>query len=342
MVGIPRPANFMQADTSIDSAAIVDDAVGAVDVANSLVHDMVAKTAPVGADAVLINDSEASNINKKATLTNVANMLAGTQASTGLTDATGVLTVSPSDNAITIGADSLVYMTATGLPKKDLASDVATAMAGEGIIATSGVLSLDLDEFGDAVLDPAADTLVFIDESAAGDPGKLESVADFVAAIGGSAATTGLSNTAGVLTAAIKIAHLVADEKSSLFFEGPTEVDFGVATAVDEKITDSAGAKGKLLIAIGIVTEAFNGDADNTISISNNTLLGANKMCSDIIVDKDAAAAGNWLGALFGGHRVAGADNTVASGNDIYAYSAANTNRSAGKMVFLLIFQKTA
>lgn len=234
MVGIPRPANFMQADTSIDSAAIVDDSVGAVDVANSLVHDMSAKTTIVGADAVLINDSQASNINKKATLTNVMKMAAGT------------------------------------------------------------------------------------------------------------AATTGLSNTAGVLTAAIKIAHLVADEKSSLFFEGPTEVDFGVATAVDKKITESAGAKGKLLIAIGIVTEAFDGVADNTISVSNNSLLAANKMCSDIIVDKDAAVAGNWLGSVFAGHRVAGADNTVASGADIYAYSAANTNRSAGKMVFLLIFQKTA
>lgn len=218
----------------MDSAAIIDDSVGAVDVANSLVHDMDAKTTPVGADTFLINDSEANNINKEVSLTNVANTLAGTPA------------------------------------------------------------------------------------------------------------ITGLSNTAGVLTAAIKIAHLVADEKSSLFFEGPTEVDFGVATAVNEKITDSAGAKGKLLIAIGIVTEAFNGDADNTISVSNNSLLAANKMCSDIIVDKDAAAAGNWLGSVFAGHRVAGADNTVASGADIYAYSAANTNRSAGKMAFLLLFQKTA
>ena len=234
MTGIPKPPNWFRASASVDSAAIIDDSVGAVDVANSLVHDMDAKTTPVGADTFLINDSEANNINKKVSLTNVANTLAGTPT------------------------------------------------------------------------------------------------------------ITNLSNTAGVLTAAIKIAHLVADEKSSLFFEGPTEVDFGVATAVDEKITDSAGAKGKLLIAIGIVTEAFNGDADNTISVSNNTLLGANKMCSDIIVDKGAAVAGNWLGSVFAGHRVAGADNTVASGADIYAYSAANANRSAGKMVFLLIFQKTA
>lgn len=74
MVGIPRPPSFFRATGSVDSTAIVDDSVGAVDVANSLVHDMDAKTTPVGADAILINDSEASNINKKATLTNVATL----------------------------------------------------------------------------------------------------------------------------------------------------------------------------------------------------------------------------------------------------------------------------
>jgi hypothetical protein len=65
-------------------------------------------------------------------------------------------------------------------------------------------------------------------------------------------------------------------------------------------------------------------------------------MCSDIIVDKDATAAGNWLGAVFGVKPVAGADHTVASAADIYGYSAANTNRSTGKMYFVLVFQKTA
>lgn len=269
----------------MDSAAIIDDSVGAVDVANSLVHDMDAKTTPVGADTFLINDSEASNINKEVSLTNVANTLAGTQASTGLTDATGVLTVSPADNAITIGADSIVYMTAAGVPKKDLASDV-------------------------------------------------------VAAIGGTAATTGLSNASGVLTVAAKIAHFVAGEKSSLFFEA-AEVDFGAATAVDTKITDAAAAKGKLILAIAVVTEAFNGDADNVISISSASA-GATKMSSDITVDKDADAEGNWIGGVYGAAPVSGANAIVASGGDVYAYSAANTNRSAGKAYIFLVLQKTA
>lgn len=141
MVGIPRPATFTRAASSIDSTAIVDDAVGAVDIANTLVHDLDAKTTPVGADSIMISDSEDSYANKEVTITNLMNVVAGTQASTGLTDATGVLTVSPADNAITIGADSLVYMTAAGVPKKDLVSDVADAMAGTMLNAASGVIS---------------------------------------------------------------------------------------------------------------------------------------------------------------------------------------------------------
>jgi hypothetical protein len=65
-------------------------------------------------------------------------------------------------------------------------------------------------------------------------------------------------------------------------------------------------------------------------------------MCSDIVVDKDTETVGNWLGSVFAGAPVSGADATVTAGNDIYAYSAANTNRGNGKMYFVLVFQKTA
>jgi len=40
--------------------------------ATTEVNELTAKTAPVGADVVLINDSAASNAAKKATLTNLA------------------------------------------------------------------------------------------------------------------------------------------------------------------------------------------------------------------------------------------------------------------------------
>jgi hypothetical protein len=53
-----------------------------------------AKTEPVAADAVLINDSEASNINKKATITNLAKpigeIFAATNATSGLSETDGV------------------------------------------------------------------------------------------------------------------------------------------------------------------------------------------------------------------------------------------------------------
>lgn len=251
------------------------------------ITDLTDKTDPVGADSLMIVDSEASSVLKETTITDIIDTVAGTASSTALTDADGVLTVAPTEVTVAVGADSFVLKDAT-------------------------------------------DSKVHTD-----------AIADVVSGIAGSAATTGLTAASGVLTAAIKIAHLVADEKSSLFFEA-AEIDFGVATAVDLKVSDAAAAKGKLILALGVVTEVFDGDANNTISISNNTLLGNNKMCSDIVVDKDTGTVGDWLGSVFAGMPVAGADATVTAGNDIYAYSAANTNRGNGKMYFVLVFQKTA
>lgn len=199
MVGIPRPASFFRATGTVDSTAIIDDAVGAVDVANTLVYDMDNKASVVGADLVFIADSEASNINKEATLTAVmelaagtvtasgientngvlsivpasltaidaiavadtlivadataanaakagtvtmlADTLAGAAAATGVVDATGTIKVSPTDAVLNVGADSLVFMTAGGVPQKDLVSDVADAMAGTMLNAASGVIS---------------------------------------------------------------------------------------------------------------------------------------------------------------------------------------------------------
>ena len=238
-----------------------------------------------------------------------------------------------------VATDSLAVIDATDDSSgKEAIADIIADVAGEGLIATAGVLSIDLDEHGDAVLDPAVDTIPFIDESAAGDPTKLESVADFVAAIGGTAATTGLSNLAGVLTAAIKLAHLVADEKSALFFED-LEVDFGVATAVDEKITDAITAKGKLISVQAVVTEAFTGDASSVIQLSK-AATGATAMCSAITVV--VGECPNKLGGVFGVIPNADGSEVVASGGDVYAYSAAVNNRSAGKIRFVCMFQKTA
>jgi len=245
----------------------------------------------------------------------------------------------------TLASDSVVFLQ-SGTAKKVTFADMMTGVDGTvtstGLSSADGVLSVNIAGL-DAKATPVAADSVMVCDSA--DTNALKEVtltnlakplADVMA---GTAATTGLTDASGVLTVAAKIAHLVADEKSSLFFEA-LEVDFGVATAVDTKITDAAAAKGKLILALGVVTEVFDGDDNNTISISNNTLLGANKMCSDIVVDKGSCT--DKKGSVFAGAPVSGADATVTAGNDIYAYSAANNNRGNGKMYFVLVFQKTA
>jgi hypothetical protein len=142
ITNLAKPIGQIFAATNATSGLSEVDGAGRVNI-----NGTTAKTAPVSADAVLINDSEDTNANKACTLANLAkplaDVMAGTQASTGLTDATGVLTVSPSDNAITVGADSLMYMTAAGVPKKDSVVDIATAMAGTRLSAAAGVLSVN-------------------------------------------------------------------------------------------------------------------------------------------------------------------------------------------------------
>jgi len=156
---------------------------------------------PVGGDSLLFADVNATPANaaRKVTLTNLMEVVAGTVADTGIENTTGVLSVAPADNAITVGADSLMYVTAAGLPKKDLVSDVVTALAGtvgdSGLKAASGVLGLDISNLTAETINVAEDMIAFSDEGTAGDPVRKESVADLATAMAG----TGLVAASGVL-----------------------------------------------------------------------------------------------------------------------------------------------
>lgn len=83
------------------------------------------------------------------------------------------------------------------------AAKLGVDVAGDGLAGGNGAaIALDIDNLTDAVIDVATDTLCFIDESAAGDPTKLESVADLVGLVAGTATATALTATDGVLTVA--------------------------------------------------------------------------------------------------------------------------------------------
>ncbi len=77
--------------------------------------------------------------------------------------------------------------------KKESIADLITAIAGDGLAASSGVLALDLNELTGAGIDVSADSIAFID--ATDSSTKKESVADLITA----AAGVGLAASSGVL-----------------------------------------------------------------------------------------------------------------------------------------------
>lgn len=240
----------------------------------------------IGSDSMIIIDANDANAPRKEAIADVVSAAAGTQATSALTATSGVLKVAPSDNAIDVSADSLIYATAAGTTKKDLVSDVVSAVAGV-------------------------------------------------------TATTGLSATSGVLTAAIKIAHLVADEKSSLFIE-TGEFDFsGSASAVDTKKIDAMAAKGQLLCALVSMSQVANGTTSAVISISS-AASAATKMTGDLTITLADTVYQNKVNNCMIMWPVTGANSIVASGGDVYFYAAASAGRSAGKLHYVLVFMKTA
>jgi len=189
MVGIPPPIGIR----GVGSAS----GVTGINTSDELdIAEMAAGTVNVAADTIIFNDADDSESYEES----IADLVSGI-ASTGLVASSGTLAVDLDgcgDAAIDVAADTIAFVdeSADGDPTKlEAVADLVTAIAGEGLAATSGVLSVDLDECGDAVLDVAADSIPFIDEGTEGDPSKLESVADFVSAIAG----TGLTSSAGVL-----------------------------------------------------------------------------------------------------------------------------------------------
>ncbi|MFA6661539.1 MAG: hypothetical protein WCS56_00730 [Bacilli bacterium] len=88
---------------AVDGTKIADDAVDGDKVANDLLNDFTLKETPVLADSVAIVDSEASNVNKKATLTTIRTTMGlPTQAYSWFDDAANTVT----KNLIAIDQDA--------------------------------------------------------------------------------------------------------------------------------------------------------------------------------------------------------------------------------------------
>lgn len=97
---------------------------------------------------------------------------------------------------IDVANDSIPILDATDSTSKlESVADIVTAIAGDGLAASSGVLAVDLNELTGAVVDVSADSIAIVDANDS-NASRKEAVADLVSAIAGS----GLTATAGVLS----------------------------------------------------------------------------------------------------------------------------------------------
>jgi hypothetical protein len=306
-------------------------------------HGLSAEVVDVAADKLGFMDAT-DNSTKLESFADLATAQAGTVAATGLTAASGVLKVTPSDTAMAIAADSFIFADATdGATRKDLVTDVVTFIAGTatstGLTATSGVLAVRPGSLTAAAVDVTADSIMIHD--ATDSLPKLESFADLGTAMAG----PGLASTAGVLSASgVGIAHMANDDVASTFVVA-FDHDFGQATAKD---TDYGvlGTKGTLIGGYMVMTEALNGtDASCTITLSSAATAGT-PIATAITITKANTADGqsNIIGATRAfGPLAAGID--VLSTAHIYAYTAADggaSTRSTGIAKIVLFFQKSA
>lgn len=92
------------------------------------------------ADGFVLTQNAAGAPHKEA-VADLIGLVAGTQASSALTAASGVLKVAPADETLVPSTGYLATVNAAGETHKDLVSDVAALMAGTGLGSSGGVLS---------------------------------------------------------------------------------------------------------------------------------------------------------------------------------------------------------
>ena len=287
------------AGTNATSALSEADGVGKVNIGST-----TAATDPAPADKLLI---EVGGVNKSTTITNltkaVGEVAAGTQASSALTEVDGVMAVDPTDVAVAVGADSVLIRDATdGFVHEDAIADLMTAAAGTGLSATGGVLTVELNEVGSEVIDPNKDSIVFIDEETAGDPTKKELVSDFVGLIAGTEASTGLSETAGVLSASLgyTAATVAVGDDDFVFIDdtdGAPKTE-AIADLVDGMV--GTAATSGLSATNGVMKVA---PADSAVVVGSDSIIYANAAGTpkkDLISDFVGFMAGDGLAASAG------------------------------------------
>ena len=152
-------------------------------------------TVDLTADLMVIDDGAAGAI-KTTSLANYATALAG-GSNEGLKSTAGRLGLDHNDLAaadISVANDSFAFVDAddSNKTKKESVADLMTAVAGNGLAASSGVLALDVNELSQAAV---ADGDFIVIEDATDNSTKKEAVADLASLFAG----TGLKAASSVM-----------------------------------------------------------------------------------------------------------------------------------------------
>lgn len=335
MVGIPRPPGFFRATGTVDSTAIQDGQVGKVDISTTLIHDHTAKTEPVVTDALLLADSQASNVNKKATITNIAKAtgerFAGTNATSALSEADGVGRVnigSTTASTAPAPADKLLIevggvnksTTITNLTKA-VGEVAAGTQASSALTEVDGVMAVDPTDVAVAV---GADSVLIRDAT----DGFVheDAIADLMTAVAGTQATSALTATSGVLAVApTEVAIDVAADSVVIKDADDSAIH---TEAVADLATAMAGAG--LLATAGVLsagTLALATDDDkSSIFIETGTFdFGGSADAVDTKIIDSMAAKGQLLFAIY-------SVNEVADGTTSAVISLSSAASAATKM----------
>jgi hypothetical protein len=138
------------------------------------------------------------------------------------------------------------------------------------------------------------------------------------------------------------LAHLnPADEPIFILTK---EHDFGAAaTAVATKITDSAPCAGEVLGALFVLTEEKAGGAGDDVTCIAKDAGAATKMTGDVTLDMSDGVYMNQAGSVVGvAPHGTESNRQFAKGDDIYAYTDAQADRSAGIYHVILVCKKIA
>jgi hypothetical protein len=138
------------------------------------------------------------------------------------------------------------------------------------------------------------------------------------------------------------LAHLNPADEPVFILTGTH--DFGAAaTAVATKVTDSAPCNGEVLGALFVLTEAKAGGSGDDVTCIAKDAGASTKMTGDVTLDMSDTVYMNHLGAIVSvAPHATEANRQFAKGDDIYAYTDAQTSRSAGIYHVILICKKIA